>query len=507
MNAQQRIFVAVWFLMFTVHATAQIGKVGINTTAPAAMLHVKDSSVVFTGTGSIPGPSNPPVSEAGTRMMWYPDKAAFRVGNVSGSQWNKDSIGLYSTALGQNTKAKGVSALAMGNGTTASGNRSTAMGSLTTASGFGSTAMGDLSKAIGLYSIAMGQTTTASGHASIAMGQQTTASGITSTAMGYLTNASGDYSTSIGRGTLASGERSTAMGGGTFASGFASTAMGYFTNASGDYSTTVGHFTKAKSYASVSLGQFNDTSSISSTLWNLDDPVFIIGNGTSSGNLTNAFTVLKNAKTGISIASPLAGLHIKGVEATFDAHIRLETAGAGTDYANILYDGNMKFRTFAIGDEYQWRNSANNTRMTLQDDGDLLVDGTVTASCGVLVCSDIRYKKNICPLTNSLSNVLSLHGMYYDWDKEKFPAKAFGDERQIGFSAQEIESVFPEMVQTDESGYKSVDYSRLTPVLVEAIKEQQEMISSQQVKLDSQQLRLETLEKEMQLLKSLSVNR
>src|SRR6185503_1604706 len=84
------------------------GKVGINTTTPAAMLHVKDSSVVFTGINPLPAtPGVPPVSGAGTRLMWYPDKGAFRVGGVLGTQWNKDSIGIYSFVSGINSKAKG----------------------------------------------------------------------------------------------------------------------------------------------------------------------------------------------------------------------------------------------------------------------------------------------------------------------------------------------------------------------------------------------------------------
>ena len=58
------------------------------------------------------------------------------------------------------------------------------------------------------------------------------------------------------------------------------------------------------------------------------------------------------------------------------------------------------------------------------------------------------------------------------------------DERQIGFSAQEIEKLFPEVVMTDANGYKSVDYGRLTPVLVEAIKEQQKQIDAQQQQID-----------------------
>src|SRR5688500_8467681 len=87
---------------------AQGGKVGINTTTPAALLHVKDSSVLFTGPVTLPAtPGNPPVSGAGSRMLWYPAKAAFRTGLVTGTQWDKINIGQYSFSSGYNTIAKG----------------------------------------------------------------------------------------------------------------------------------------------------------------------------------------------------------------------------------------------------------------------------------------------------------------------------------------------------------------------------------------------------------------
>jgi Chaperone of endosialidase len=85
--------------------------------------------------------------------------------------------------------------------------------------------------------------------------------------------------------------------------------------------------------------------------------------------------------------------------------------------------------------------------------------------------SDSRYKKNILPMENSLSNILKINGVRYDWKVEEFPEKQFSDKNQIGFIAQEIEKIYPEMVLTDDKGFKSVDYARLTPVLVEAIKE------------------------------------
>ena len=71
----------------------QEGRVGIGTEDPLARLHIKDSSVLFEGTLNMISPAPLPVEGAGTRLMWYPDKAAFRVGHALGNQWIQDSIG------------------------------------------------------------------------------------------------------------------------------------------------------------------------------------------------------------------------------------------------------------------------------------------------------------------------------------------------------------------------------------------------------------------------------
>ncbi|MBK8141183.1 MAG: hypothetical protein IPK57_09255 [Chitinophagaceae bacterium] len=93
--------------------------------------------MLFNGGAVIPGaPGNPPVSGAGVRMMWYPDKAAFRAGAVNGLQWNKDSIGNYSFAAGNNTRADGVGYVGMGNNTKALGDYSVAAGNNTLASNY-----------------------------------------------------------------------------------------------------------------------------------------------------------------------------------------------------------------------------------------------------------------------------------------------------------------------------------------------------------------------------------
>ncbi len=124
-----------------------------------------------------------PISGAGTRLMWYPYKGAFRAGSVTGTEWDDSSIGSYSTALGYNTTASGLYSAALGYQTTASGDYAFASGYQSSAS-FYATAMGTSTAASGTYSTALGHTATASGLYSVALGYTTTASGGNSTAMG-----------------------------------------------------------------------------------------------------------------------------------------------------------------------------------------------------------------------------------------------------------------------------------------------------------------------------------
>ncbi|QLH47153.1 MAG: hypothetical protein HWD58_16925 [Bacteroidota bacterium] len=108
------------------------GKVGIGTSVPSARLHVSDSSVVFTGPATLPTIAGAtPVSGTGVRMLWYPDKAAFRAGGVFiGDAWSKDSIGKYSVACGQTTKATNHGTSAFGSYSEASGVNSFAAGNI-----------------------------------------------------------------------------------------------------------------------------------------------------------------------------------------------------------------------------------------------------------------------------------------------------------------------------------------------------------------------------------------
>lgn len=123
--------------------------------------------------------------------------------------------------------------------------------------------------------------------------------------------------------------------------------------------------------------------------------------------------------------------------------------------------------------------------MDANDTYGLAVFGPAWCTTGVWAGSDLRLKKNIVPLNNSLSNILSLKGVSFDWRTDEFPDMGLTTARQIGLIAQDVEKVFPELVNDGPNGFKSVDYSKITPVLVEAIKEQQKIIESQKTELET----------------------
>lgn len=114
----------------------------------------------------------------------------------------------------------------------------------------------------------------------------------------------------------------------------------------------------------------------------------------------------------------------------------------------------------------------------------LYVDGNICATGFIGPCSDLRYKKNIENIDNAVGIVSRLRGVRFDWRVKEFSDKHFSDARQVGLIAQEVREVVPEVVSQGSDGYYSVDYSRLTPILIEALKEQQRTIESLQSELN-----------------------
>ncbi|MFA4820467.1 MAG: tail fiber domain-containing protein [Candidatus Aenigmatarchaeota archaeon] len=100
----------------------------------------------------------------------------------------------------------------------------------------------------------------------------------------------------------------------------------------------------------------------------------------------------------------------------------------------------------------------------------LTVSGTAWVTSGAWSGSDIRWKQNITSLQSSLDRVMQLKPVNFDWRASEFPNLHFSNGTQIGFIAQDVEKVIPEVVTTDNNGYM-ISYERITPVLTGAIQE------------------------------------
>lgn len=220
---------------------------------------------------------------AGTRMFFNPRKSAFRVGRITGTQWNDANVGSYSSAFGYNTTALGDNSTAFGIGTTASGYISTAFG-------------------IG---------TTGSEYISTAFGSGTTASGVLSTTFGLSTTASGDVSTAFGIGNTSASLGETVLGIG------------------------------ATSYTPSTNGatQFRAA--------NATDRLFVIGNAVDANNnnsvdtaeRSDAMVVLKNGNTGIGNSVPQTTLQVESGNTLTTTSAIMGNLHVGTDGVQALDKG------------------------------------------------------------------------------------------------------------------------------------------------------------------------
>lgn len=106
----------------------------------------------------------------------------------------------------------------------------------------------------------------------------------------------------------------------------------------------------------------------------------------------------------------------------------------------------------------------------------LHVNGAIysTGDVTTFYTSDKRLKTNVFGLKDCLEKVRWLNGVEFDWDQQAIANLHFvgpKPQHDIGLIAQDVEKVYPEAVTEREDGYKAVDYSKLVPVLIEAIKE------------------------------------
>jgi len=282
------------------------------------------------------------------RILWYPLKNAFLTGQVLIEL--SDSVGVNSTATGFESKAVGDWSQAMGYQTIARGDYSTAIGKSAIAHRNNSFAFGDNAKSTGTNSFSFGKGATAVASGSYAIGSQgfddemnptryTIANGVSSFAIGMGAQTSERLAIAIGTDVTASGVRSVALGSGSEATAFGSVALGtasyaygtysfaanfhalasgsgsvalaYGSEATGYYAVAAGMGSEAQAYNSFVIGRNNLVSGTKNS-WVATDPLFVIGNGSSTMSRANALTLLKNGNIALGHSAPEQQLDLSG---------------------------------------------------------------------------------------------------------------------------------------------------------------------------------------------------
>jgi hypothetical protein len=124
--------------------------------------------------------------------------------------------------------------------------------------------------------------------------------------------------------------------------------------------------------------------------------------------------------------------------------------------------------------------------------GRLTHAGTFTVSGDVVAYgspSDINLKTNIKPLESSLEKVIKLQGVSFTWKEDTEISKMTNVKNDIGFIAQEVQEVLPDLVRKNENGLLSLRDKGITALLVEAIKDQQLQI--EELKTEIEELKLQ----------------
>ncbi|MGE0481866.1 MAG: tail fiber domain-containing protein [Phycisphaerae bacterium] len=313
---------------------------------------------------------------------------------------------------------------------------------------------------------------------------------------GYNNKATGDLATVAGGFFNSATSFAATVGGGSEndASGYSATVPGGNRNlAGGTHSLAAGFRAKVRTSDPDSPYYSGDVNGDKGTfIWADSTEVDFVSSG------PNQFLIRASGGVGIGTNAPAAPLHVSAPQGV----VRVDSTGTqspaiefrnlssatnvalGTlNFVNVagLYPGQISY----VDDEfidYMTFRVGGNERVRFTGDGNvgigttapsqrLHVSGNICATGTIGVCSDARFKTNVEGLSGALDSVSKLRGVRFDWKRDEFPERQFSDIRQIGFIAQEIEEVIPEAVLQGSDGYYTVDYGRVTPMLVEAIKE------------------------------------
>jgi len=146
-----------------------------------------------------------------------------------------------------------------------------------------------------------------------------------------------------------------------------------------------------------------------------------------------------------------------------------------------LNDGYCSMR-FSYGVRVFSANRGGSAQVALTYQGNVIAAGNVTAYGSP---SDIRLKENVKPLTGALDKVLQLQGCTFDWKEDSEQHTMVGLREDIGFIADDVKDVVPNMVRMGQDGYLSLRDRGFSALLVEAMKEQQAQIAALRAEINA----------------------
>ena len=499
--------------------TTRVGPVGIGVGTgsgqfpvnPNTKLHVLSpynsaGSVLFEGSHGIT-----PTSGTGTRLMWVPEKAAFRAGFISGTpgnQWDADSIGFASFAGGENNKAKGTNSMAMGFSNSATGNSSSSLGRNNVSSGNYSLTGGEDCKATNFNSFAFGSSCRSIGKASVTFGNDN--------------ETEGEHSFTIGNGNR--NELLSSFVGGSGCENFDLSGFGQDNNSFvfgsnsktyGSNSVSIGTNVESQS-ESFAMGKFvksngNSSFTIGSGEWipalsawnylenNIDNSL-AIGFGSNVPTIFVEENVKPNnldywGKVGIGTTTPRAFLDVinpyQGTESRNGDWTAIFDATQGCYENTLIRMGDNCPTKTALGVDMLFSGGGGARVATIYGDG----NGVFNTFWAF---SDKKFKSKINPIQNSLEVINKLEGKTYEMriTPDSEPIQSYG------FIAQDVKKIVPELAKKFHSGNYAVNYDGFIPILTEAIKEQQKQIESKDKQIQNLQNALKDLTKTVDQIKN-----
>lgn len=211
-----------------------------------------------------------------------------------------------------------------------------------------------------------------------------------------------------------------------------------------------------------------------------DEDVLIYGN-------------FSNGRIGLGTTDPQRKLHLVGsnprilIEASsISPEVNFKHSGDGDSDVWAIYkeDGTENLYFYQGANKIWIRGVTGNVGIGADPGNDKLrVQGSACATGGWNSCSDLGFKEDIETIGHALDAVMRLRGVSFSWKANEYGDMGLPDGRHFGVVAQEVEKVLPQVVIEGPAGVKAVAYDEIIPVLIEAIKAQQDQIEVLEARL------------------------